>query len=204
LVGYDVWQGKMLPPSPNLEKYRGDAYTFGCHITVLDAMGVWGKSQLKVIREELRWLASQYRPILLRNLGYPKDFKKKALVVEFTDDSGQLESLHAELIVHFATQAATSNYQIEGHTAATLDLNDDRIRHMIERYHTPFCLNQFRPHVTVLGDLQDISTDEAREFVIEAGGGIFEKEALRFGAICLMELSKDGAWRIVEAIKLGK
>jgi 2'-5' RNA ligase len=204
LVGYDIWQKKMFPPSPDLERFRGDAYTFGCHITVLDAMGAWGKSQFDMIREELRWLASQYQPISLRNLGYPKDFKKKALVVEFTDDSGQLESLHAELIVHFAAQAATSNYQIERHPAATLNMNDDRIRHMIERYHTPFCLNEFRPHLTVLGDLQDISIDEARELVIEAGGKILEKEPLRFDKICLMELSQDGSWRIAEAMKLGK
>ncbi len=204
LVGYDIWQRKTLPPSPALEKFRGDAYTFGCHITVLDAMGAWGKSQFEMMREELRWLASQYRPISLRNLGYPKDFKKKALVVEFADDSGQLESLHAELLVHFAAQAATSNYQIENHPAATLNMNDERIRHMVERYHTPFCLDEFRPHLTVLGDLQDISTDEARELVIEAGGKILEREPLRFDKICLMELSQDGSWRVAEAMKLGK
>jgi hypothetical protein len=203
LIGYDIWEGKMLPPSPDLEKFRGDAYTFGCHITALDAMGVWGKSQLDVIREELRWLASQYRPISLRNLGYPRNFKKKALVVEFADDSGQLESFHAELIVRFAAQTAASNYQIAGHPAATLDMNNERIRHMINRYHTPFCLSEFRPHVTVLGDLRDISIDEARELVIEAGGKILEKEPLRFDEICLMELSHDGSWRIAEAIKLG-
>lgn len=207
LVGYDIREKKLLPPSPTLEKFRGDAYTFGCHITVLDAMGVWGKSQLDVICEELRWLASQYQPISLRSLGYPKDFKKKALVVEFTDDSGQLESLHAELIVRFATQAATSNYQIKGHPAATLNMDNPRIHHMIERFHTPFCLNEFRPHVTVLGDLQDISIDKARELVIEAGGKIFEDKntPLRFDEICLMILSDDGSWQIAEPpIKLGK
>ena len=205
LIGYDVGEKRILPPHATIERYRGGAQMFGCHITVLDAMAVWGRSQLDFFKEELRWLASQYEPILLRNLGYPRDFRKNALVVEFADDSGQLESLHAELLVRIATQAATSNYQIRGNPAATLNLdNNERVRHMVERYHTPFCLAEFRPHVTVLGDLQDLSVEEARDLVNRAGGKILEKAPLRFREICLMKLSSDGFWEIAERVGLGK
>lgn len=111
---------------------------------------------------------------------------------------GQLESLHAELVVRFAAEAATSNYQIVGHPAAMLDTENARVRHMLERFHTPFCLNEFRPHVTVLGDFQEISVDEARVLVANAGGQILEdtETRLRFGKICLMKRERDGSWRL--------
>jgi tryptophan 2,3-dioxygenase len=206
LVGYDIWQERELePPSDVIKELRGNAHTFGCHITLLDAMGVWSEAQLGVMREELCWLASQYQPTTLRNLGYLKGFKKNALVAGFADDSGQLESLQAELLVRFATQAATSNYKIEGHPAATLDLSNDRIRHMTARYHTPFCLSEFQPHVTVLGDLKNKAIDRAGELVAKAGGEVLETASLHFDAVCFMERSNNSFWRISEKpIQLGK
>ncbi len=205
LLGYDIWDENVRKIDPVISEFCGDANTFGCHITLLDAMGVWDKSQLDLIHKQLGWLALQYQPFKMHNLGYLSDFKKNALVVGFADQSGQVESLQAELMVRFASQSALSNYQIKGHPASmSIDLNNSRVRHMIDHYHTPFGFNEFRPHITVLGNLQTISIDDARQLVAGLKGKPLEtEESLHFNKICFMERTANGFWRIAEAIQLG-
>jgi TIR domain/Protein of unknown function (DUF1045) len=157
-MGYDLrHQADLQSPWP--ARYTRSAAEFGFHLTVADALYFVDPQSLEMLASELRALAGEFRAFdlsLTLTAGFP-DASSVSLVCQ--DDTGSIEALHHEMVARCYRRAVASNYsplfgeqrvvprRSYAESTARADL-------MIERYHAPYILNAFRPHFSLLSQIE--------------------------------------------------
>lgn len=199
VLGYDGREHKEIDSKQydKWSKYRGQASNFGLHITIADALFTLAPYVLDWAEKEVEELVTNLTPFQLTNLRLSPDFPDPAAcVVEFDDDSGQIEWFHNQLVHKFYSLAAYSYYSLPAmpQTRGTVKTRDQ----FIQKHHlAPYILGKFRPHFTLLGDILSNRKKVIREVETIFKKCLGKKNDLKVGTICLMEKTPgDPHWKI--------
>lgn len=202
VLGYDVRSGKSS--NSRWSQYVGGAKNFGFHVTCCDALFFFTAHDLRLVKEEISFLAREFQPFEFTGLkvvgGFP-DSTSVALVPE--DKSGSLEALHYELVQRVYKRAAASNYSL-GRAKPTRDNDLQRARLMISRYRAPYILQRYKPHFTLLTSVPPQDMDR----VVRELQAVFEERVadttFRVEKLAIMaHREADSFWMIRREIKLG-
>lgn len=134
----------------------GTASDFGFHLTVADALYCTHPKDVDLICREVEFIAKRIQPIKLK-FRLEKNFPNEqgiALVCE--DVTGQLESLHHDIVERVYRKSAASNYSSSlGRIARSdRDSNQERARYMIQHYNAPYILQAYKPHFSLLSSVK--------------------------------------------------
>jgi hypothetical protein len=118
------------------------------------------------------------------------------------EGSGSLEALHSEL-VHRVNRRAVASYYTAGLTKPARDHNYERARLMIKRYLSPYILQRFTPHFTLLTDVPRADMEQVCREVNE----LFEREvrerSMRVERLAVMSRpAPDSPWQIQTEVAL--
>ena len=148
ILGYNVRQRKSVA-SP-WEEMFGGARQFGFHLTLCDALYFLNDAEVKSAIAEVRFLIRDFKPFDLINFRIKSAFPDAtSIAIAIDERSGSLEALHHELVHRINRRAAASYYTL-GLTRPVRDLDYDRAQLMMKRYRTPYILQRFVPHFTLL------------------------------------------------------
>ncbi len=200
VLGYDV-RGKsslLSPWSPSV----GTAADFGFHLTVADALYLGSRRELDLLIKEIEFISREFKPFTV-DFSWQEGFPNvNSIAVVCAEESGVLESLHFEMIARCYRQALGSNYSMD---LVPVDRSSsaERNKLMIQRYHAPYILQQFKPHFTLLTNLPQ--TPLERESVVSSLYKAYRErirlEKIEIASICIMTRSRAGRpWQIAEEI----
>jgi Protein of unknown function (DUF1045) len=136
------------PPHPDTLFFRshfGMVETTGFCLPITDVM-YFDVRQIPSLSSEVRYIASSIGPLQLKIDGpsfgtlRPNDF-----VLICSDESGDLETLQAEVTVRIRPTALGTDYTLDKDTRDQLSGLDARARHMLDAYQSPYVLSQYRP-----------------------------------------------------------
>lgn len=118
------------------------------------------------------------------------------------DPSGNLESLHFELVNRVYRRAIASNYSL-GLYNPNRDQNVDRSRLMIDRYHAPYILQRYFPHFTLLAKVLPEEKNKIFEELKTAFSEEVKERSLRVEKVAIMCRPRVGdPWIIEDEIEL--
>jgi hypothetical protein len=202
VLEYDLRAARDLQPM-RWHSAIGAAADFGFHLTVADALYCTQSSDVDLINEEVEFIAKEFRTFPLSFI-LTKDFPNHmGISLVCQDESGSLEALHHEMVARVYRKAAASNYSL-GIAKADRDSNKQRSDLMIQRYHAPYILQQFKPHFSLLSNVPQDRKDQLFHDLKK----IMEKHevdsSILIDSIVLMHRpEKDKPWRIHSEHKLG-
>lgn len=200
VLGYDV-RGKSPLLSPWASSV-GTASDFGFHLTVADALYLGSRRELDLLIKEIEFISQEFKPFTV-NFSWQEGFPNaNSIALTCSEESGMLESLHFEMIARCYRQALGSNYSI-GIAPADRSASVGRNKLMIQRYHAPYILQQFKPHLTLLTNLPQ--TPLERESVVSSLYKTYREsinlEKIEIASLCIMTLSRaNRPWQIAEEI----
>lgn len=198
-LGFDV-RAQRTVESRWAPKHIRQAAEFGLHVTVADALYVADEWSLKILESELRVLAKEFRPFPLRvalEAGFPDPASISLLC---HDETGSLEALHHEMVFRCYRQAIASNYSdLFGHDRARMNRTygegPQRAELMIERYHAPYIMNAYKPHLSLLSNVDEADMPGFKRELEQN----LPKSSFTVRSICLMTKPKDSSqWRILD------
>ncbi|MGA4994386.1 DUF1045 domain-containing protein [Nonomuraea bangladeshensis] len=176
VLGYDIYEERDIAahgPIASVRPLVGEAASYGFHATLADALYFSSEQQVERVRAEVNFLAQEFQPFHLRGMELDiSEHDPRALVIRAEDTSGVVEAIHHEL-VHRVYRIAVSSTYLAGRTRKALPANDSRSQLMLNRYGSPFILNNFRLHFTVCGSLPDPEAE--REAAVDALRQQFDK-----------------------------
>jgi hypothetical protein len=202
LLEYDVRAKKEL----QMTKWHnaiGAAFDYGLHVTVADALYCATKSDINLICKEVEFLANEFRPFTL-NLSLEKDFpNERGISLVCQDITGSLEALHHEMVARVYRNAVASNYNFDP-ALADRDSDKERAHLMIKRYHAPYILQRFKPHLSLLSNV----SPERKEQIYAEIKKLYEKQvaetSIEISHIAVMyRPDPRGHWQILEEYPLG-
>jgi hypothetical protein len=186
------------------QDYTRAGAPYGFHLTVADALYLAEEAQLRVLIKELRSVAEGLRPFsvgLQITAGFPEH---NSVSIACHDETGSLEALHHELVSRCYGRAVASNYsrffgEDRAATNRSYATNPARSSLMIERYHAPYILNEFRPHFSLLSNVApgDLASAQAS---LEND---LPTRSLLVGSLCVLTRGPAGSnWRIAAELAL--
>ncbi len=185
VLGYDVHTGDDLEPSPWSDMV-GEARRYGFHLTIGDALYFLNQADADLVRSEVEFLASQLTPFDLTDLRVEKRFPDpRSIAISCRDPSGRLEALHHEVVFRIYRRAAGSNYTY-GITRRAAGSLTERDAFMVSRYRAPHVLSAFRPHFTLLSDIDAARMDEVHAAVAAAFAAEVPERKIEVSALALM------------------
>jgi hypothetical protein len=191
ILGYDVHKGVVL--SDEEGDYRdSEAHRCGFHMTLCDVLYFLKKADIQWIYEEVRFLAESIKSFPIRDLHLAKDFPDKGTIsLCMTDPTGTLEALHHELVHRLYRRSIGSNFTFRTTNRAKGSFTQ-RDRLMIDRYHAPFILSAFRPHFTLMTDIQAEEMDSAYARLAAEMAKQQVPDEIEIGSLAVMEKAGDG------------
>ncbi len=218
ILGYDVHSYdvcRMPPRRPKKSSWTqmvANAWEFGFHLTICDALYFLTEAERKRAVEEVKYVAREFKPFDL-NLEIRASFpdpnsislalKKSSLCDLPEDSSGNLEALHDELVHRVYRRAAASNYTL-GQAELTRDKDTERAGLLIKRYNAPYILRRFFPHFTLLTNVPPEAQAETCEKLKDMYAARVGMGRIRVDKIAVMAKPKSTeAWVIEEEIALG-
>jgi len=148
VLGYDIRERHYY--TSKWADYVGNAHNFGFHLTVADALYAANVQEIIHLEKTFEKISEEYFPFNLTNIRIQPGFPNAHSISLLCDEeSGNLESLHFELVFRGYRRAIASNYNI-GSAKKDCDPNLKRADLMIKRYHAPYILKKFKPHFTLL------------------------------------------------------
>ena len=178
----------------------GSAKDFGFHLTICDALYCSSPRDVRLVRNDVAYLARQFKPFDLERLQVtPQTPNETSVSIVADDPSGALEALHAELVFRLYRRALASNYTL-GFTSFT---RDRRAQLMIPRYLAPYILKQFRPHFTLLTEAAPEDQIADANQLDSALATHVPDRALRVDRLVIMVRHPQGPWKIYSEIPLG-
>jgi hypothetical protein len=201
VLGYDVRTTHHI--SSRWQNMVGSAAAFGFHVTLCDALYFLNQSEIRSIVSEVKFLAREFAPFDLTELQLRQSFPDAAsIAITMKDRSGTMEALHHEL-VHRVYRRAVGSYYSLGLTPLRRDADAERADLMMRRYRSPYILQRFIPHFTLLGD---VSTEEQSRVSAELEA-LFSQEVgervIHVDKLAVMTRHPDGQWVIESEIVLG-
>lgn len=149
ILGYDCRRGEAA--SSAWGPLIGPARQFGIHVTLCDVLYFENITKRTDAISEVRSVAAEFEPFLI---GIPQVLANfpapGAISIAVEDHSGAFEAIHSELVHRVNRRAFGSNYSL-GLAPCDRQLNAARSELMIRRYHAPYVLSGFQPHLTLLG-----------------------------------------------------
>ncbi len=157
VLGYDIYNNERQKTLFN--KYIKTAGHFGFHVTICDVLYFLKEIEVEQIVKEIEYLLNFFHEFELTNLRITKSYPdKNSISILFDDLSGTLEALHHELVMRIYRKATASNYTL-GIAECKRDENEQRNSLMIHRYKAPYVLNSFKPHFTLLDNIDAADID---------------------------------------------
>jgi hypothetical protein len=202
ILEYDVRSGKELQTT-RWHNAIGAAFDYGLHVTIADALYFATEWDITLVCKELEALANEFQPFTL-NLSLEKNFpNEKGIALICQDPTGLLEALHHELVARVYKKAVASNYNFDP-TLADRDMDKERTKLMIKRYHAPYILQRFKPHFSLLSN---VPLDKKDQLYLEIKK-LYEKRILDssvdIGKIAIMHKpDPKGHWQILQEYSLG-
>jgi hypothetical protein len=202
VLGYDIrcTRNTEKCPWPN---YVGIANNYGFHVTICDVLYFASSAEIDYAVEEVRFILKEFHPFFLDQLrvasGVP-DGNSVSLV--FEEKSGALEALHTECVFRVYRRAICSNYS----SRVEEPLRDglyQRAEMMIERYHAPYILREYKPHFTLL---TKVPADKMQGITDQLNDQLCAKlqDRLIVDSMCVLTKSLgDAKWRIRSELYLG-
>jgi hypothetical protein len=206
ILRYDVHEKKAPdvakwynPPAKlrrSLKDAVGVAGDFGFHLTVADALYCANQDDIRLIGEEVKFVAQEFDPFTLQ-LDIVKDFpNSKGIALVCQDPSGTLEALHHEMVARVYRKAVASNYSL-GLAAPDRDQDQERARLMIAHYHAPYVLQRFKPHFSLLSNVPAAEKEEIYQYL----KNLFEKNvrepSIKISKMAVMRRpDPHGHWQI--------
>lgn len=148
IIGRDVRMQTEVATSTD----AGTAPFFGFHLTIADALYFAGRHETVRVMKEIELLLASFSRFPLTNLtpaAFPGDDRSISLLCE--DPTRTLEALHFELVATLYRRAAGSNYTLG--LAGRRDRPEPGATTMLQRYHAPYILSCYRPHFSLLTDV---------------------------------------------------
>jgi hypothetical protein len=201
VLGYDVRQRRQQ--ATRWLEDVGVAADFGLHVTVADALYCSRKEDIDLIREEVAFVARGLQPFRLDvtlEKGVPN---ASSIALACEDPTGSLEVLHHEMVARVYRLAVASNYSLN---LAKLDRdnNHERAKLMIQRYHAPYILQRYRPHVSLASSVAEERRDRVFDQIQELYRQRVDKPSVEVGSIAIMERPGNaGRWQIRAEHTLG-
>ena len=202
VLGYDV-RGN----SPTLSHWAssvGPASEFGFHLTLADALYLGSRRELDLLIKEIEYISLGFKPFPVFYSWKESFPNANSVALACTDESGMLESLHLEMLARCYRQAIGSNYSL-GIAPTDRGPIEGRNKLMVQRYHAPYIMQQFKPHFTLLTNLpQETSEREAvTTSLYQAYQERIKVEKVDIGSICVMTRTRSNRpWQIAEEISL--
>ena len=206
ILRYDVHEKKVpdaakwYNPPVKLRKPLKDAVgaagDFGFHVTVADALYCAKREDMRLISEEVQFVAQEFDPFTI-HLDIEKDFpNSKGIALVCRDPSGTLEALHHEMVARVYRKAIASNYSL-GLAVPDRDQDQERARLMIAHYHAPYILQRFTPHFSLLSNVPAAEKEELYQYL----KGFFEQNvrepSIKISKIAVMgRPDPHGHWQI--------
>jgi uncharacterized protein DUF1045 len=148
ILGYDIRKGESITSA--WEEMIGGAGQFGFHLTLCDALYFLNEAEVKSAVAEVKFLFRKFNPFDLTNLRIKSAFPDATSIsVAMDERSGSLEALHHELVHRINRRAAASYYTL-GLAKPVRDMEYDRAQFMMRRYRSPYILQRFLPHFSLL------------------------------------------------------
>ncbi|MFD9815824.1 DUF1045 domain-containing protein [Streptomyces sp. NPDC059080] len=179
VLGYDIYHAQPVPAPQNLAFARdcvGESAEYGFHATLADALYYSSEQQIERVRAEVRFLSQEFKPFHLDRLEpavSPHD--SRAVIIRAQDSSGTVESIHHELVSRVYRTAVSSTY-LAGQTTKALPAGDHRAQMMLERYGSPFVLDNFMLHFTVCGSCPEGATSRIVDSIQQQMDGILQEK----------------------------
>ncbi|MCG8342620.1 MAG: GPI inositol-deacylase [Chlorobiales bacterium] len=202
VLGYDVRD--QYNKKSQWENFVGDAYEYGFHLTICDALYFHNESDVKFATAAIEYIVKDFTPFEINNLHIRENYPSQNCVSVVGDDtSGSLEALHFEFVTNVYRRAAASNYSL-GMVGSPRDKNSERSRLMIDRYKAPYIIKKFCPHFTLLTKINNSSTNTVTVRLKELFSDSVKESNLRIDSLALMKRDFfKGRWMIEKEIKLG-
>jgi predicted phosphodiesterase len=122
---------------------------YGLHVTVVDVMYV-EDSQIPTIESEVRDVARRAAPFPLMLDKVNTDFGlRRNIVIECSDQSGNLERLHFEMAHRLLPVSLGTNYTLNPTVMSKLQGLTSRDQLFLREYSTPYLFQGYRPHFTL-------------------------------------------------------
>ncbi|ACF47109.1 hypothetical protein Paes_2101 [Prosthecochloris aestuarii DSM 271] len=202
VLGYDV--RARLNKKSQWEDFVGDAFEYGFHLTICDALYFYNVSDVKLAVTAIEYISKDFVPFEINNLRIRESYpSQNCLSVVGDDAGGSLEALHFEFVTNVYRRAAESNYSL-GMAGPPRDKNIHRSRLMIEKYKAPYIIKKFCPHFTLLNKINNSSMKAVSEKLNVIFLNSVKDTTLRVDSLALMK--KDyykGKWVIEKEIRLG-
>ena len=208
VLNYDIRHMSEVasPQFAMLEKYVGDARSFGFHLTLADALYFATESAVDRVEAEVRTLAKEFPSFVLSGLRVVDGIDERGDVVLVCDDeSGITEALHHEMVSRVYPMAISS-YYISGGAGEAIRNVGSRDGLMMRRYGAPFILNRFIPHFTLLADPPSRS-DELSSIVSLLAATLKQNsiEQVHINELALVTRnSGESCWRLRERFPLSR
>lgn len=203
VLGYDV-HGRSSAET-TWRTQTGRASEFGFHLTICDALYFYNEAEVRKAVAEVSYLVRDFGPFELRDLrlefGCPNP---NSIAITARDLSGQLESLHHEFVQRIYRRAAASDYTF-GRAELDRSTSSGRSRFIMDRYHAPYILSEFRPHFTLLSDCIPPGTDEDHRRLKELFETEVTERVIVVDRLAIMaRFSPQEPWSIAQSVKLGR
>ncbi|MFX1250790.1 MAG: DUF1045 domain-containing protein [Promethearchaeota archaeon] len=203
VLGYDIYERILVDSA--FKEYVGDASTYGFHLTLCDVLYFLSETEIEAVKKELKFLAKSFREFNLTGLQITKNFPDStSMAITIEDPSGNLEILHNEIVLRVYRRAIASNYTLG---LANLNRNQqssrERTDSMIKRYKAPYILQQFKPHFTLLTDVQSERQDEVYAGLIDLFDSLKTDNCIKIENLAIMSFNKkEKKWIIKDRIPL--
>ena len=213
IVRYDVRKREIpdvakwyRPPAKlrrSLKDAVGAANDFGFHLTVADALYCASREDIRLISEEVRFVAHEFEPFTIQ-LTIEKDFpNSKGVALVSQDQSGSLEALHHEMVARVYRKAIASNYSL-GLAAPDRDQDKERARLMISHYHAPYILQRFKPHFSLLSSVPETEKEAIYQYLSSLFKKNVRESSIKIDRIAVMHKPLPaGRWEILKEYHLG-
>jgi hypothetical protein len=206
ILGYDIRKEYCIPKGSTdiPANFIGEAKKYGFHATIVDVLYFCEESNIERIKAELKSLCKELRCINLTNLKFVKGFHSNTdLAITCKDESGIVEIMHHELISRINTTSISSVYKTNK-TKKKFDNTAMRDKLMINRYGSPYILDKFKLHFTLLSDCPNINnSDNSTVNEIESGFLELAKSEIEIDEVCLVvQENENENWRIEERYQL--
>lgn len=206
ILGYDIRQNVLIEENTlgiqNLKNYTGEAKNYGFHATLADALFFTSESEIDRVKSELETITEFTEPFLLSDLTIKNNFREEGeIVITCSDNSGNTEILHHELIERFYKLSLSSTY-LTGLTDKTLvSANKDRAKLMLKTYGAPYIMKEFVLHFTLCSNAPIPKTSPERNKTFNKLELAYFKRvketSLFVNEICLLIKRKgDERWKI--------
>jgi|GEM_PF-1545843 len=198
VLGYDLRSKKTS--DSKWPEYVKTTSCFGFHLTIVDALYFAHEFERDMVIKEIRWLVKKLGSFELTFHLVKRFPDDQSISLVCTDKSGILEILHHEMVRLCYKRAIASNYSpIFGEKRATPNRNysnDERNSKMMDLYHAPYIMHEFRPHFSLLSGIPADKIESVFKELEKAISG----STVAVSSICILSKSigADSNWEILE------